>query len=77
MIMLSSLPKNSVGIIKLLNVNPILKSRLELLGFTIGVRVKVRKVINKQIIIESYISGNNEKIVINLIDALKIGIIPI
>jgi len=77
MIILSTLPKNSLGIVKILNVNQSTITKLETLGITIGTKIKLKRIEERDIIIESYIEGNKVKATLSIDDALKILINPI
>lgn len=77
MITLTTLPKNSLGIIKIIDTKDITKARMENSGFIIGTKIKLRNIEADKIIIEAYIYGKKERISILLEDALKIGVLPI
>ncbi len=77
MILLPALPKNSLGIIKIIDTKDITKARMERSGFIVGTKIKLRKIENNIIIIEAYVYGKKERIDLLVEDALKIGISPI
>ena len=77
MIMLSTLPKNSLGIIKLIDAKETTKAELEFLGISIGTKVKIRRSDYHGILIESYISGKKEQALLVIKDAMKVLVTPL
>lgn len=77
MIILSTLPKNSLGIIKSLDIELSLKSQLLLIGLDIGTKIRIKNVINSTIIFDAYLQNNKKRIIIPIKEALKIQVLPI
>ena len=77
MIALSTLPKNSRGIIKLVNITSYSKQELESIGLTAGTKIKVKHIIDNYITIETYFEDKKERTNIAVSEAFKILVLPI
>ena len=77
MILLSTLPKNSLGIIKVLDVAIPIKTELMSLGLDVGIRVRIKNIKDQNIVVDMYSQGNKKRINIPLNVALKIFVLPV
>ena len=77
MIALSNLPKNSRGIIKLVNTTGYSQQELTAIGLTVGTKIKIKHVINSHIVFEACIEDRKERANIPIHEALKVLVLPI
>jgi hypothetical protein len=77
MILLSALPKNSLGIIKALDTDTFSKEELTSLELELGARVRVKGIKERGIVLDIYSQGNKKRINVPLKLALKISVIPL
>ena len=77
MILLSTLPKNSLGIIKLLEIEDSLKTELASLGIGLGTKIRVKNLLKDAIIFDAYLNNTKKRITIPIKEALKIQVLPI
>lgn len=77
MIALSTLPKNSRGIIKNIDTQKYTKQDLDNMGIIIGTKVKVKRIEQTQILVETYFIDRKERIYIPIEEALRISVMPI
>ena len=74
MILLSTLPKNSLGIVKFLDIETSLQTDFISLGLDIGARVRLKGIKESSIVLDVYFQGHKNRVNITITSALKIHV---